>query len=44
MAGSQYEVKSALPMNAPKGKLPSIEDRDKILGDSDFTVLYLKEK
>ena len=44
MAGIEYEVKPALPMNAPKGKLPYIEDRDIILGDSDFLVLYLKEK
>jgi len=44
MAGIQYEIKPGLPMNAPKGKLPYIEDGDTILGDSGFIVLYLKKK
>lgn len=44
MAGIEYEIKPTLPLNAPKGKLPYIEDGDKILGDSGFIVLYLKTK
>lgn len=44
MAGIEYEIKPTLPLSAPKGKLPYIEDGDKILGDSGFIVLYLKTK
>jgi len=42
MAGIEYEVKPSLPLNAPKGKLPYIEDNGKILGDSRFITMYLK--
>ncbi len=44
MAGIEYEIEPGLPMSAPKGKLPYIEDGDTILGDSGFIVLYLKRK
>ena len=43
MEGSEYEVKSAFPMNALKGKLPYIEDGENLV-DSDCIVLCLKEK
>lgn len=42
MAGIEYEVKSTLPLTAPKGKLPYIEDGDTKLGDSQFIIQYLK--
>jgi glutathione S-transferase len=42
MAGIEYEVKSTLPLTAPKGKLPYIEDNDTKLGDSQFIIQYLK--
>lgn len=42
MASIDYEIKPALPIGAPKGKLPYIDDNGKILGDSRFIVAYLK--
>lgn len=42
MANIDYEIKPALPLRAPKGKLPYIEDNDQKLGDSRFIVPYLK--
>ncbi len=42
MANIDYEIKPALPLRAPKGKLPYIEDNDRKLGDSRFIVPYLK--
>lgn len=42
MAGIEHEIKPALPMRAPKGKLPYIDDDGKKLGDSRFIVTYLK--
>ena len=44
MAGSEYEVKSALSMDALKSKLSYTEDGGKYLGDYDCIVLCLKEK
>lgn len=44
MAGIEYEIKPTLPLGAPKGKLPYIEDGGEILGDSRFIVLHLKTK
>jgi glutathione S-transferase len=43
MAGIEYEVKPTLPLTAPKGKLPYIEDGDIKLGDSQFIIQYLKK-
>ncbi|MBX9916175.1 MAG: glutathione S-transferase family protein [Nitrosomonas sp.] len=42
MAGIAYEIKPALPLRAPKGKLPYISDNGKTLGDSRFIIEYLK--
>ncbi|NBQ70149.1 MAG: glutathione S-transferase family protein, partial [Nitrosomonadaceae bacterium] len=42
MAGIEHEIKSALPMRAPKGKLPYIEDNGRKLGDSRFIIEHLK--
>lgn len=42
MADIPYEIKTALPLGAPKGKLPYIEDNDTAIGDSRFIVDYLK--
>ncbi|TXI17955.1 MAG: glutathione S-transferase family protein [Nitrosomonas sp.] len=42
MAGIDYEIKPALPLRAPKGKLPYIEDNGWKLADSRFIVTYLK--
>lgn len=42
MADIEYEIKSTLPLGAPKGKLPYIEDNGKTLGDSRFIISYLK--
>ena len=42
MAGIEYNIKPALPMGAPKGKLPYISDQGKTLGDSRFIIEYLK--
>ena len=42
MANIEYEIKVTLPSEAPKGKLPYIEDCDEILADSGFIVLHLK--
>ncbi|SEM97011.1 glutathione S-transferase family protein [Nitrosomonas marina] len=42
MAGIDYEIISALPADAPKGKLPYIDDDGKIIADSHFILMYLK--
>lgn len=42
MADIDYEIKSTLPLRAPKGKLPYIEDGGKALGDSRFIIAHLK--
>ena len=44
MAGIEYAVKTTLPLFAPKGKLPYIEDDDLKLADSRFIVGYLKTR
>ena len=42
MANIEYEIKVTLPSEAPKGKLPYIEDGDEVLADSGFIVMHLK--
>ncbi len=42
MADIEYEIKPALPLRAPKGKLPYIEDNGITLGDSRFIITHLK--
>ena len=42
MAAIEYEIKVTLPSEAPKGKLPYIEDGDEVLADSGFIVMHLK--
>lgn len=42
MADIDYEIVPVLPIGAPKGKLPYIEDNGRIIGDSHFIVIYLK--
>lgn len=42
MADIPYKINPTLPLTAPKGKLPYIEDDDIILGDSVFIILHLK--
>ena len=42
MAGIEYEIKPTLPLTAPKGKLPYLEDGDTKLGDSQFIIQHLK--
>ncbi len=42
IAGIEYEIKPTLPLTAPKGKLPYIEDNYTKLGDSQFIIHYLK--
>lgn len=42
MADIPYKINPTLPLTAPKGKLPYIEDDDIILGDSAFIILHLK--
>ena len=42
MANIEYAVKATIPLFAPKGKLPYIEDGDLRLADSRFIVRHLK--
>jgi hypothetical protein len=42
VANIEYEIKMTLPSEAPKGKLPYIEDGDEVLADSGFIALHLK--
>jgi len=42
MADIDYEIKPTLPLGAPKGKLPYIEDNGLALGDSRFIIAHLK--
>jgi glutathione S-transferase len=44
MAGIKYTVNPTLPLFAPKGKLPYIEDGDLKLADSRFIIRHLKNK
>ncbi len=43
MADIEYEVKTILPLTAPKGKLPYIEDGEIKLENSQFIIQYLKK-
>ena len=43
IAGLNYETKSTLPVTAPKGKLPYVDDDGKCVGDSRFIVEHLKD-
>ena len=42
MADIEYEIKATLPLTAPKGKLPYLEDGETKLGDSQFIIQHLK--
>lgn len=42
MADIEYEVITTLPLFAPKGKLPYVEDGENKVADSSFIVDYLK--
>ena len=44
MAGLKYEVDLDSFKNAPKGKLPYINDGGKTVGDSTFIRLHIEEK
>ena len=44
MAGINYEVAFGDPRDAPKGKVPWIDDDGHVLGDSTFIINYLKQK
>jgi glutathione S-transferase len=44
MAGIPYELAVGDPRDAPKGKVPWIEDDGHVLGDSTFVIEYLKAK
>lgn len=43
MAGIPYELVNALPLNAPRGKLPYIEDQGRKISDSRLIVRYLQD-
>lgn len=42
MANIDYTIKPTLPLGAPKGKLPYIEDSGQALADSRFIIAHLK--
>ncbi|WP_371128763.1 glutathione S-transferase family protein [Nitrosospira sp. Nl5] len=44
MAGIEYDIKTTLPLFAPKGKLPYIEDGDLKLADSRFIIRHFKTR
>lgn len=44
MTNLDYTVVETLPLKAPKGKLPYIEDKGNSLADSRFIIDYLKEE
>jgi glutathione S-transferase len=44
MAEIEYEVAFGDPRDAPKGKVPWIDDDGHVLGDSTFVINYLKQK
>lgn len=44
MAGVEYDIKPTLPLFAPKGKLPYINDGGVKLADSRFIIRHLKNK
>jgi glutathione S-transferase len=39
-----YEIVETMPLKAPKGKLPYIEDNGEVIADSAFIIEYLKKK
>jgi glutathione S-transferase len=43
MVNLPYEIVSAIPPKAPKGKLPFIEDKNKKIADSRFIIDYLND-
>lgn len=43
MANLPYEKHNALPVQAPKGKLPFIDDSGKRIADSRFIIKYLQQ-
>ena len=44
MTDIPYETENGVPAEAPKGKIPWIEDDGHVLGDSTFIIEYLKKK
>lgn len=44
MAEIEYDIKTTLPLSAPKGKLPYIKDGDLKLADSRFIIRHLKTR
>ncbi|SEP19115.1 glutathione S-transferase family protein [Nitrosovibrio sp. Nv6] len=44
MAEIEYDIKTTLPLSAPKGKLPYIKDGDLKLADSRFILRHLKTR
>ena len=44
MAEIDYELAVGDPREAPKGKVPWIDDNGHVLGDSTFVIDYLKQK
>lgn len=44
MTKSPYKVVASLPLKAPKGKLPYIEDDGQVIADSRFIIEHLKAK
>lgn len=44
MCNLPYKIVETLPLKAPKGKLPFIEDNGKKITDSSFIIEYLKNK
>jgi glutathione S-transferase len=44
MAEIPYEIHAGDPREAPKGKVPWIDDNGHVLGDSSFIIDYLKDK
>ena len=44
MAGIPYGVAAGDPREAPKGKVPWVEDDGLVIADSSFIIRYLKEK
>jgi glutathione S-transferase len=44
MVNLPYKVIATLPLKAPKGKLPYIEDDGQVVSDSRFIIEFLKDK
>jgi len=43
LAGLEYRVVEALPLAAPKGKLPVLRDGERVVADSEAILEYLRE-